>query len=212
MEEEACPVRQQQRRLNPTILDVVKKEVTKLLAVGIIYLISDSNWVSLVQVVPKKSRMIMMKNQNDELVPMRTKSWRSWPGSPTIAFWTDILDTCKYTSRLKIHTRQPSPVLDNHSLLARSRVALDKDWSDMVSADTYPTWSRPSADKCERVGLTLSRTKTKEIRGFEVLNNQVRSGPFTPVIVCINLQFSYDNRQMFIHCHTEELCDRYLIR
>ncbi|RDX81007.1 hypothetical protein CR513_38372, partial [Mucuna pruriens] len=43
MEEEACPIRQQQRRLNPTILDVVKKEVTKLLAAGIIYPISDSN-------------------------------------------------------------------------------------------------------------------------------------------------------------------------
>ncbi|RDX69235.1 Retrovirus-related Pol polyprotein, partial [Mucuna pruriens] len=46
MEEEARPVRQQQRRLNPTILDVVKKEVTKLLAAGIIYPISDSSWVS----------------------------------------------------------------------------------------------------------------------------------------------------------------------
>ncbi|RDY00917.1 Retrovirus-related Pol polyprotein from transposon 17.6, partial [Mucuna pruriens] len=42
MEEEARPIRQQQRRLNPTILDIVKKEVTKLLAVGIIYSISDS--------------------------------------------------------------------------------------------------------------------------------------------------------------------------
>ncbi|RDX74823.1 hypothetical protein CR513_45382, partial [Mucuna pruriens] len=37
MEEEARPIRQQQRRMNPTILDVVKKEVTKLLAIGIIY-------------------------------------------------------------------------------------------------------------------------------------------------------------------------------
>ncbi|RDX64601.1 Retrovirus-related Pol polyprotein from transposon 17.6, partial [Mucuna pruriens] len=51
MEEAAMPIRQQQRRLNPTILDVVKKEVTKLLAVGIIYPILDSQWVSLVQVI-----------------------------------------------------------------------------------------------------------------------------------------------------------------
>ncbi|RDX80565.1 hypothetical protein CR513_38874, partial [Mucuna pruriens] len=72
MEEEARPVRQQQRRLNPTILDVVKKEVTKLLAVGIIYPISNSSWVNPVQVVPKKSGITMMKNQNDELVP----TWR----------------------------------------------------------------------------------------------------------------------------------------
>ncbi|RDX73595.1 Retrovirus-related Pol polyprotein from transposon 17.6, partial [Mucuna pruriens] len=67
MEEEIKPIRQQQRRLNPTILDVVKKEVTKLLAAGIIYPISDSQWVSPVQVVPKKSRMTVMKNQQDEL-------------------------------------------------------------------------------------------------------------------------------------------------
>ncbi|RDX88485.1 hypothetical protein CR513_29918, partial [Mucuna pruriens] len=50
------------RRMNPTILDVVKKEVTKLLVVGIIYLISNSQWVSPMQVVPKKSGMTVMKN------------------------------------------------------------------------------------------------------------------------------------------------------
>ncbi|RDX61492.1 Retrovirus-related Pol polyprotein from transposon 17.6, partial [Mucuna pruriens] len=77
MEEEARPIRQQQRRLNLTILDVVKKEVTKLLAVRIIYPIPDSQWVNLVQVVPKKSRMTVMKNQHDELVPIRIQnSWR----------------------------------------------------------------------------------------------------------------------------------------
>ncbi|RDX78321.1 hypothetical protein CR513_41422, partial [Mucuna pruriens] len=71
MEEEFKPIRQQQRRLNPTILDVVKKEVTKLLAIGIIYPISDSQWVSPVQVVPKKFGMTVIKNQQDELVPTR---------------------------------------------------------------------------------------------------------------------------------------------
>ncbi|RDX99223.1 hypothetical protein CR513_17744, partial [Mucuna pruriens] len=77
MEEEVKPIRQQQRRLNPTLLDVVKKEVTKLLAVGIIYPISDSQWVSPVQVVPKKSGMTVARNQYDELVPTRIQnSWR----------------------------------------------------------------------------------------------------------------------------------------
>ncbi|RDX88289.1 Retrovirus-related Pol polyprotein, partial [Mucuna pruriens] len=77
MEEEIKPIRQQQRRLNPTILDVVKKEVTKLLAAGIIYPISDSQWVSPMQVVPKKSRMTVMRNQQDELIPMQIQnSWR----------------------------------------------------------------------------------------------------------------------------------------
>ena len=42
LEEDSKSVRQPQRRLNPFILDVVKKEVTKLLQAGIIYPISDS--------------------------------------------------------------------------------------------------------------------------------------------------------------------------
>ncbi|RDX98627.1 Retrovirus-related Pol polyprotein, partial [Mucuna pruriens] len=63
--------------MNLTILDMVKKEVTKLLAVGIIYPISNSQWVSPVQVVHKKSGMTIMKNQHDELVPMRIQnSWQ----------------------------------------------------------------------------------------------------------------------------------------
>ncbi|RDX67969.1 Retrovirus-related Pol polyprotein, partial [Mucuna pruriens] len=77
MEEEIKPIRQQQRRLNLTLLDVVKKEVTKLFAAGIIYPISDSQWVSPVQVVPKKFGMTVVKNQHDKLVPTRIRnSWR----------------------------------------------------------------------------------------------------------------------------------------
>ncbi|RDX90127.1 hypothetical protein CR513_28039, partial [Mucuna pruriens] len=67
IEEESRLIRQQQSRLNLTILDVVKKEVTKLLVTEIIYPISDNQWVSPVQVVPKKSGMTIMKNQHDEL-------------------------------------------------------------------------------------------------------------------------------------------------
>jgi len=42
LEEGTKLVKQPQRRLNPQILDVVKKEITKLLQAGIIYPISDS--------------------------------------------------------------------------------------------------------------------------------------------------------------------------
>ena len=62
LEEGAKPSRQPQRRLNPTMMDVVKKEILKLLTVGVIYLILDSNWVSLVQVVPKKIGITIVKN------------------------------------------------------------------------------------------------------------------------------------------------------
>jgi hypothetical protein len=41
--------------------EVVKKEVLKLLHVGIIYPMPYSEWVSLVQVVPKKGGMTVAK-------------------------------------------------------------------------------------------------------------------------------------------------------
>ncbi|RDY03496.1 hypothetical protein CR513_12899, partial [Mucuna pruriens] len=62
LEEDAQPVRQQLRRLNSTLLDIIKKEVTKLLATRTIYPILDSQWVSPVQVVPNKSRIMIIKN------------------------------------------------------------------------------------------------------------------------------------------------------
>ncbi|CAN6576830.1 unnamed protein product [Malus baccata var. baccata] len=48
LEEGAKPSREAQRRLNPPMMDVVKKEIIKLLDYGVIYPISDSHWVSLV--------------------------------------------------------------------------------------------------------------------------------------------------------------------
>nr|GEW65016.1 DNA-directed DNA polymerase [Tanacetum cinerariifolium] len=46
MEEDYKPAVQHQRRVNPKIHDVIKKEVEKLLDAGLIYPISDSPWVS----------------------------------------------------------------------------------------------------------------------------------------------------------------------
>ena len=54
LEDNAKPSIEGQRRLTTTLKEVVRKEVTKLLDNGIIYSISDSKWVSPVQVVPKK--------------------------------------------------------------------------------------------------------------------------------------------------------------
>ncbi|XP_070666662.1 uncharacterized protein [Malus domestica] len=77
LEEGAKPSREAQRRLNPPMLEVVKKEVIKLLDCGVIYPISDSRWVSPVQVVPKKSGITVVKNEEQELVPTRmVTGWR----------------------------------------------------------------------------------------------------------------------------------------
>ena len=65
LEENAKTSREPQRRLNPIMQEVVRAEVLKLLDVGIIYPISDSNWVSPVQVLPKKSGIIVVTNEDD---------------------------------------------------------------------------------------------------------------------------------------------------
>ncbi|XP_074300656.1 uncharacterized protein LOC141631955 [Silene latifolia] len=77
LEDEARPVRQPQRRLNPPMMDVVKKEVLKLLHVGIIYPISDNQWVSPTHVVPKKSGLTVVENHEGVLTPTRVQNgWR----------------------------------------------------------------------------------------------------------------------------------------
>jgi hypothetical protein len=49
----------------------------KLLDAGIIYPISDSKWVSPIHVVPKRARLTVVKNQDNELVPTCIQSgWR----------------------------------------------------------------------------------------------------------------------------------------
>ncbi|GKA48064.1 reverse transcriptase domain-containing protein [Tanacetum coccineum] len=77
MEEDYEPSVQHQRRVNPKIHDVIKKEVEKLLDAGLIYPISDSPWVSPVHCVPKKGGMTVVKNDENDLIPTRlVTGWR----------------------------------------------------------------------------------------------------------------------------------------
>ncbi|GJV66381.1 reverse transcriptase domain-containing protein [Tanacetum coccineum] len=66
-----------QRRVNPIIHEVIKKEVLKLLDAGMIYPISDSPWVSPVHYVPKKGGITVVANEENELIPTRlVTGWR----------------------------------------------------------------------------------------------------------------------------------------
>ncbi|CAN6712678.1 unnamed protein product [Malus baccata var. baccata] len=77
LEEGAKPTREAQRRLNPPMMEVVKKEIIKRLDCGVIYPISDSRWVSPIQCVPKKYGVTVVENAENELVPTRNQTgWR----------------------------------------------------------------------------------------------------------------------------------------
>ncbi|GJS80741.1 reverse transcriptase domain-containing protein [Tanacetum coccineum] len=77
MEEDYKPAVQHQRRVNPKIHDVIKKEVEKLLDARLIYPISDSPWISPVHCVPKKGGFTVVENDENELIPTRlVTGWR----------------------------------------------------------------------------------------------------------------------------------------
>ena len=71
LEKDAKPVIDHQRRLNPKMKEVVRKEILKLLEAVIIYPIADSQWVSHIHCVPKKGGITVVRNDKDELIPQR---------------------------------------------------------------------------------------------------------------------------------------------
>ncbi|GJR43798.1 reverse transcriptase domain-containing protein [Tanacetum coccineum] len=77
LEDDSKPAIQHQRRVNPKIHEVIKKEVIKRLDAGLIYPISDSPWVSTVHCVPKKGGMAVVENEDNELIPTRHKISKS---------------------------------------------------------------------------------------------------------------------------------------
>ncbi|KAL0287986.1 UNVERIFIED_CONTAM: hypothetical protein Scaly_2748400 [Sesamum calycinum] len=74
LEEGVEPSREAQRRLNPPMMEAVKKEIFKLLDAGMIFPISDSEWVSPTQVVPKETCITVIENFVGNLAPTRVQN------------------------------------------------------------------------------------------------------------------------------------------
>ncbi|GJR82154.1 hypothetical protein Tco_0152939 [Tanacetum coccineum] len=88
------PIVQKQRKLNPNMQEVVKKEIMKLLDTGIIYLIADSPWVSHIHCILKKGGITVVINENDELVPTRTITESVEVFMDDFPFFGNSLDKC----------------------------------------------------------------------------------------------------------------------
>ncbi|XP_076905749.1 uncharacterized protein LOC143561599 [Bidens hawaiensis] len=74
---EVKPSHDAQRRVNPNMREVVKKEVLKWLDAAIIFPISDSTWVSPTQTVPKKAGIQITRNEKGEEISTRpVTGWR----------------------------------------------------------------------------------------------------------------------------------------
>ncbi|KAL4376993.1 hypothetical protein GQ457_02G029400 [Hibiscus cannabinus] len=77
LDDDHKPTVDAQRCLNQAMKDVVRKEILKWLDAGIIYPISDNEWVNPVQCVPKKGGITVISNEKNELIPTRTVTgWR----------------------------------------------------------------------------------------------------------------------------------------
>jgi len=74
VEDTAKPYSNIQRRLNLTIQEVARKKILNWLDLDIIYPILDSKRVNPIQVVPRKMRIIVVKNCKDEFIPTRIQS------------------------------------------------------------------------------------------------------------------------------------------
>ena len=71
MELDAKPVVAHQWDLNPTVKEVVRTKVLKLLGARIIYPIADTWWVCPVQCAPKKGGITVVPNDKNELILQR---------------------------------------------------------------------------------------------------------------------------------------------
>nr|GEW19403.1 reverse transcriptase domain-containing protein [Tanacetum cinerariifolium] len=129
------PAVQHQRRVNPKIHEVIKKEIIKLLDAGLIYPISDSPWVSPVQCVPKKDGMTVVENEDNELIPTRFQlTHKTKKILPLLAFMERLpTDVC---------------LLVYVMLLARSRGAKN------LAADHLSRLENPHQDELDNKEIT----------------------------------------------------------
>ncbi|XP_026396113.1 uncharacterized protein LOC113290743 [Papaver somniferum] len=161
LEDEAKPTREAQRRLNPSMMEVVKKEILKLLDVGVFYPISDRKWVIPVQVVPKKSGVTVVQNDNNELVPTRYNQIAITPEDQekttfTFLVYGDSFDLCLDNLTLilkrcvetnivlnweKCHFMVTHDIVLGH-IISSKGLEVDKSKIDLIRSLTPPTTVR----------------------------------------------------------------------
>nr|GEW54168.1 reverse transcriptase domain-containing protein [Tanacetum cinerariifolium] len=151
MEDDFKPTVQHQRRVNPKIHKVIKKEVLKLLDAGLIYPISDSPWVSPVHCVPKKGGFTVIENEENELIPTQlVTSWRSlWMTSRSLGIhlklvfpiWIRCLSGVKtliFAKLGEIHFMVKEGIVLSHKI-SKNGIEVDKAKVDVIANLPHPT-------------------------------------------------------------------------
>nr|GEY96295.1 reverse transcriptase domain-containing protein [Tanacetum cinerariifolium] len=157
LEEEHSPKVQSQRRVNPKIHNVIKKEVEKLLDTGLIYPISDSPWVSPIHCVPKKGGMTVIKNDENKLVPTHL-----------ITGWRVCIDYRKLNEATR-KDHFPLPFMDQ----MLERLAMQD--STVVSSKISQKSSRPMTHLLEKNSPFIFSNEC--IQAFRTLKDKLTEAP-----------------------------------
>ncbi|GJS72627.1 reverse transcriptase domain-containing protein [Tanacetum coccineum] len=153
MEDDFKPAIQHQRRVNPKIHEVIKKEVIKLLDAGLIYPISDSPWVSPIHCVPKKEGITVVENEENELIPTRlVTGWRVFMDdfsvfgdsfSSCLSHLDKMLKRCEDTNLVlnweKCHFMVKEGIVLGHKI-SKSGIEVDKAKVDVIAKLHHPTF------------------------------------------------------------------------
>ncbi|XP_071917218.1 uncharacterized protein [Coffea arabica] len=144
LEEDAKPVRQAQRRLNPLMMEVVKKEILKLLDVGIIFAISDSSWIA---IAPEDQEKMTF------MCSFETFAYRRMP--------FELCNTPATFQRCmkKCHFMIEHGIVLGHVVSSKG-IEVDKAKIDIISVLPYPASMREFDNKCERAFDKLKKLLT----------------------------------------------------
>nr|GEW13635.1 DNA-directed DNA polymerase [Tanacetum cinerariifolium] len=169
------PTVQSQRRINPKIHDVIKKEVIKLLDVGMIYPISDSPWVSPIHCVPKKGGMTVDMIEKTMEVFMDDFSVFGDSFSSCLTNLDKMLKRCEDTNLVlnleKCHFMCRERIVLGHKIL-KSGIEVDRAKVDVISRLPHPTTVK---------GVRSFLGHAECVDAFDTLNKKLTEAPILVV-------------------------------
>ncbi|GKB78756.1 reverse transcriptase domain-containing protein [Tanacetum coccineum] len=173
MEEDYKSEVQHQRRVNPKIYDVIKKEVEKLLNTGLIYSISDSPWVSTVHCVPKKGGFTVVENDENELIPTQLLRvgvvTSEFPSTLMIKrrqhsrVLTERSPTVACLSAYAMHRARSKGIVLGHKI-SKNRIEVDKAKIDVIAKLPHPTTVKGVWSFLGYAGAVLGQRHEKHFR------------------------------------------------
>ncbi|GJR94654.1 reverse transcriptase domain-containing protein [Tanacetum coccineum] len=160
MEEDYKPAVQHQRRVNPKIHDVIKKEVEKLLDAGLIYPISDSPWV-------KKGGFTVVEN---ELIHTRlVMGWRVFRNSfgNCLSRVDKMLKRCEDTNLClnweKSYFMVKEGIVLGHKI-SKNRIEVDKAKVNVIAKLPHLTTVKGVRSFLDHAGAVLGQRHEKHFR------------------------------------------------